>query len=239
MKNIFIASLVLIMLIGCSTEELEISEENQSTPLENLVKDVSDTSVSDKSTRGSKNNPIVINSGIGIVNSSTDLTGIVEFGKYYNIYGEVVRLTTPPSVLGGHSPKFFYKDIPNSSQIRMVTFKADGSGVERIGAPTNHPFESFDCNKIEANNGRLNGKEYSVKDNGAVYELVDINYFTTILDFAGECKSANVPDRDTITCEGVAEWKRGRRYKIGDRVLYLYRLFERVEGGWIQLKQCF
>ncbi|UZO80844.1 M12 family metallopeptidase [Aquimarina sp. ERC-38] len=46
------------------------------------------------------------------------------------------------------------------------------------------------------------------------------------------------PDPDKDICAGIAEWVRGRRYQVGDKVTYRGFLFERDFSQWNRLGQC-
>ncbi len=70
---------------------------------------------------------------------------------------------------------------------------------------------------------------------GAEISALDIEGTNSIYPSTG---GGNPPPVSNNPCDGVDEWQRGQRYRVGDRVTYVGYLFERDFSRWNVIEKC-
>lgn len=175
------------------------------------------------------------------------------FGVFYEINGIVVRIFDPFNVQNG----FWFTSIPNSDQVRKVTFFANGTF--QLGATIDFPFQTdLDCsNAIDYPSGNFVVSQFP-RGQRAVRFIANQN-FLYVSDgggfrFLGSCAtdgSGGSTDGntggDTVTppapvvvdiCDGIDSFNRFTRYRRGDQVTFRGFLFQKTRRSWRNLGEC-
>lgn len=153
-----------------------------------------------------------------------------QFGKFYKIFGQTVQLSSPSNLLSG----FWFRQIPNSNQVEEVTFFENGTF--QVGQPKAFPFQrDLNCNGLRALPQVYNSLNFRVGDLRVSEGTFLYRFDGIFFRFIGVC-STNTVSEDI--CDGVDQWRFGKRYRSGDQVTFFGYLFTKLNRGWRREGRC-